>query len=149
MGQTSAVKTRTTPAVETSHCPARISYSIFCLISTDFEIDGDLRRDPNLEILKNQDCRHFEKWSLTIFTMSGRLGSIFKTFEKHTPIPGRGSALGRRRRRRMGVYFPNVLKTDPNFPDILKMDRLQFSKCLQSWFFKISRFRPRRKSPTF
>ena len=47
----------------------------------------------------------------------------------------------------MGVDFPNVLKTDPNFPDILKMGRLQFSKCLQSWFFKISRFRPRRKFP--
>ena len=66
---------------------------------------------------------------------------------KNTPFPGRGSALGRRRRRRMGVDFPNVMKNDPNFTDILKMGRLQFSKCLQSWFFKISRFKPRRKSP--
>ena len=47
----------------------------------------------------------------------------------------------------MGVYFPNVLKIDSKFPDILKMGRLQFSKCLQSWFFKISRIKPRRKFP--
>ena len=87
-----------------------------------------MRRGLNLEILENQDCRHFENWSLPIFKMSGKIGSVFKTLGKSTPM--------RRLRRRpralprpgMGVDFPNVLKTDPNFPDILKMGRLQFSK---------------------
>ena len=48
-----------------------------------------------------------------------------------------------------GGRFPNILNTDRNFPDILKMGRLQFSKCLQPFFlfFKISRFRPRCKFP--
>ena len=64
---------------------------------------GNLRRGPNLEILKNQDCRHFENWSLPMFKMSGHLGSVFKTFGK------------------FDSNFSNVLKTDPNFPDILKM----------------------------
>ena len=108
---------------------------------------ANLRRGLNLQILKNQDCRHFENWSLPIFKMSGKLGSVSKPFGKSTPM--------RRLRRRhralprpgMGVDFPNVLKTDPNFQGILAMGRLQFSKCLQSWFFRKSRFRPRRKFP--
>ena len=74
----------------------------------------NLRWGPNLEILKNQDCRYFENSSLSIFKMSRKLGLVFKTFGKPTPIPGRSSALGRRRRRRMWVDFPNVVKIDPN-----------------------------------
>ena len=119
-----------------------------CMLALPQEKPGILRRASNLEILKNPDHSNFENWRLPIFKISGNLGSIFKVIRKTTPIPGRGSALGRRRRRRMGGVFPIVLKTDPNFPDILKMGRLQVSKCLQSWFFKISRFGPRRKFPS-
>ena len=43
--------------------------------------------------------------------------------------------------------FQNVLKSDPNFPDILNLGSLQFSKCPQSWFFQNSRFILRRKFP--
>ena len=85
----------------------------------------------------------FHGWSICARQWLGQLAA----FGKSTPM--------RRLRRRpraqprpgMGVGFPNVLKTDLNFPDILKMGMLQFSKCLQSWFLKISRFMPRRKFP--
>ena len=66
---------------------------------------------------------------------------IFQTSLKKYPFPGRGSALGRRRRRRWGYMFKIILKLTPFFHDFVLIGK--------TWIFKKSGFKPRRRSPRY
>ena len=61
---------------------------------------------------KHKDCRHFENWSLPMLKMSGKLGSVFKTFGTYTPSQGAAAPWGRRRRRRQVFVSKICLEMD-------------------------------------
>mgnify|MGYP003332294443 CR=1 FL=1 len=70
---------------------------------------GNLRPLANPEILKIQILLNFKNWTLLNFKIFQKMGSVFKIISKLYPTPGRGSALGRRRRQRHG-YSSKFLK---------------------------------------
>ena len=73
-----------------------------------------LHRALDLDILKKTNVIAVLKTGAWPFSRDLEIGVSFQNHRKTIPIPGRGSALGRRWRQRMGVDFTNVLKLTQN-----------------------------------
>ena len=71
-----------------------------------------------------------------IFSNIFEMLCIFQTSLKKYPFPGRGSALGRRRRRRWGYVFQNSLKNTQHFKYVWKYTKSCFQTNPKSDFSK-------------
>ena len=88
----------------------------------------------DFEIIFGMFSKCFEKWGL------------FSTYFENIPPPPGAVAPGG---GAPGVLFQNILKTYPNFQNILKIGQSMFSKSPQIRLFKEPSFKQGRKMPCF
>ena len=109
---------------------------------------GDLRPLGNHEILKILIWALFENRIWHFSKIFWKMGYVFKIFWKIPLAPPPAAPPGRCRALGRGYFFQNILKTYPNFQNILKIYQILFSKRAQIRIFKISGFPKGRRMPS-